>query len=85
MKGVVVAIDSKVASKFSVGDEVYGTSPWPHCGCHADFLCVNADFVLPKPSSLSFVQAASLPMVLLLFPVSVSSLPLCFLPLFSLF
>ncbi|RZU63794.1 NADPH:quinone reductase-like Zn-dependent oxidoreductase [Microterricola gilva] len=57
--GVVEAIGApgKRAHGFTVGDEVYG-----YCeGSFAEFVCARADRIAPKPASLSFEQAAALP------------------------
>ncbi|AMB60117.1 NAD(P)-dependent alcohol dehydrogenase [Microterricola viridarii] len=54
--GVIAALGERV-SGFAVGDEVYG-----YCeGAFADFVCARADRIAAKPASLSFEQAAALP------------------------
>jgi NADPH:quinone reductase-like Zn-dependent oxidoreductase len=57
--GVVQAIGApgKHPHGFAVGDEVYG-----YCeGSFAEFVCARADRIAPKPASLSFEQAAAMP------------------------
>lgn len=63
----VVEATGEAASRFRPGDEVYyvdggfGISP----GSYAEFKIVDDRYLAPKPSSLSFEQAAALPVVLL--------------------
>lgn len=54
--GVVEAVGSGVTG-FSVGDEVYG-----YCeGSFAEYVCARADRIAPKPATLSFEEAAVVP------------------------
>lgn len=54
--GVVAAIGERVTG-FAVGDEVYG-----YCeGAFAEFVCARADRIAAMPESLSFEQAAAVP------------------------
>ncbi|SDR96264.1 NAD(P)-dependent alcohol dehydrogenase [Microterricola viridarii] len=54
--GVIAALGDRVTG-FAVGDEVYG-----YCeGSFAEYVCARADRIAPKPASLSFEQAAVLP------------------------
>jgi NADPH:quinone reductase-like Zn-dependent oxidoreductase len=57
--GIVVESNS---SSFQVGDAVFGTMP-PSCGTLAEYVCAPLDQVCHKPTSLSFAQAAALPLV----------------------
>lgn len=66
--GTVAAIGPAV-TRFAVGDAVFGTIA-PRFGAHAEYLCLSEQAaVAPKPTSLSFVEAAAL----------VDSTALCFL------
>jgi NADPH:quinone reductase-like Zn-dependent oxidoreductase len=46
--------------KWKAGDEVYGLG---YGGAYAEYIAVYATHLLPRPSHLSFVQAASIPEV----------------------
>jgi NADPH:quinone reductase-like Zn-dependent oxidoreductase len=54
--GSVEAVGKDVR-KFQPGDEVYGTCD----GAFAEYVCVRADRVAPKPANLTFEQAAGVP------------------------
>ena len=56
VSGTVAAIGSAV-TRFSVGDEVYGMSR----GSFAEYAAVGEDKLAPKPDTLSFEAAASVP------------------------
>lgn len=60
--GVVHAVGSKV-TKFQVGDEVYYSGDVTRAGSYAEYTAVDARVVAKKPKSLSFVQAAAIPLV----------------------
>jgi len=60
--GVVVEIGSRV-SRFQVGDAVYGSVFDLGNGSFAEFVAVPEHAAAPKPANLSFVEAASIPMV----------------------
>ncbi len=66
MAGTVAAIGDGVTA-FKVGDEVYGmaTGIGGLQGSQAEYAAVDADFLAIKPMSLSFVQAAALPLVVI--------------------
>ena len=55
--GVVEAIGSAV-TRFSVGDEVYGSAR----GSYAEYAAAAEDQLAPKPASLTFEEAAAVPM-----------------------
>ena len=64
--GVVVAVGNS-AKKFKVGDEVYGClegcgKGGLAAGGFAEYVCAKETNLAPKPSALSFDEAASLPM-----------------------
>lgn len=64
--GVVKSVGNEV-SRFKPGDEVYffndgiGSGP----GCYAEYALVREDFAARKPKSMSMVEAAALPLVLI--------------------
>lgn len=62
----VVEKTGKGVDSFQVGDEVFacaGGFTNTHGGALADYLLVRADLVAPKPRTLSFQEAAALPLV----------------------
>ena len=60
--GVVVEVGSRV-SRFNVGDAVYGSVFDLGNGSFAEFVAVPEHAAALKPANLSFVEAASIPMV----------------------
>lgn len=65
--GIVAAVGSEVKD-FRVGDEVYfcaGGLGKQGTGNYAEYALVEADFLAPKPKTLSFAEAAALPLVLI--------------------
>jgi NADPH:quinone reductase-like Zn-dependent oxidoreductase len=58
--GWVEAVGGNVTG-FAPGDEVFGY-PFPECGAFAEYVRVPAAHLAPKPSSLSFEQAAAIPL-----------------------
>jgi len=64
--GVVVQTGKKVRTVFN-GDEVYGYARAvlsSHvCGCAAEYVAVHETSVCVKPNNISFIEAASLPLV----------------------
>jgi NADPH:quinone reductase-like Zn-dependent oxidoreductase len=58
--GVVAAVGAGV-SMVEVGDEIYGVTNPQFIGACAEFALVSAAMIAKKPASLSFVDAASLP------------------------
>src|SRR5882672_6683536 len=57
MAGRVAAVGAKVTI-FRPGDEVYGEAP---TGAFAEYMVVPAGLIAPKPSNLSFEEAAATP------------------------
>jgi NADPH:quinone reductase-like Zn-dependent oxidoreductase len=64
LAGVVVAVGSKVKA-FKPGDEVFGHPDTSVIGTFAEFMAVAEDDLALKPTSLSMVEAASIPLVAL--------------------
>jgi NADPH:quinone reductase-like Zn-dependent oxidoreductase len=62
--GVVEAVGPEV-STFAIGDEVFGLvgGVGEQQGTLAEFIAVDAQLLAPKPASLSFREAAALPLV----------------------
>lgn len=62
--GVVAAIGEGVAT-FQVGQEVYGMMERSRSGAFAEYAIAKIDAIAPKPPSLTFLEAASIPAVAL--------------------
>lgn len=60
--GIVDAIGSNV-SGFKVGDEVYGVTNEQFTGGYAEYALATVGMMAPKPKVLSFIEAASAPVV----------------------
>ena len=50
-------------SGFKVGDEVYGMTNERFIGAYAEYALASATMLAPKPKHLSFIEAASVPVV----------------------
>ena len=62
LAGVVESVGPGV-TRFKPGDEVYGVTNKNFCGAYAEHAVAKADRIAPKPESLDFVAAASIPVV----------------------
>ena len=62
LSGVVEATGPG-ATKFRAGDEVYGMTNNQFCGAYAEYALASEMMIAQKPRSLSFVEAASAPVV----------------------
>lgn len=62
--GVVEAVGPDVTS-FKVGDEVYFAGSFPRAGAFQDFTLVDERIVGKKPKSVSFAEAATVPLCIL--------------------
>src|SRR5262249_19712417 len=60
--GYIVASGSAV-SQLRIGDQIYGVTNPQFTGAYAQYALVNAAMASLKPSSLSFVEAASVPVI----------------------
>jgi NADPH:quinone reductase-like Zn-dependent oxidoreductase len=49
--------------QFKPGDEVFGVTNKQFCGAYAEYSVASAQMVAARPRSLSFVEAASAPVV----------------------
>ena len=62
LAGTVAAIGAAV-SGFNLGDEVYGATNEQFSGAYAEYALASARRIAPKPKTLSFIEAASAPIV----------------------
>jgi NADPH:quinone reductase-like Zn-dependent oxidoreductase len=62
LAGVVESVGPKV-KRFKAGDEVYGVTNPQFCGAQAEYAVASAAMIAPKPRTLSFLEAASAPVV----------------------
>ena len=62
LAGVVDSVGADV-TEFKPGDEVYGVTNPQFVGAQAEYAVVQAGMIAPKPKSLSFLEAASAPVV----------------------
>lgn len=62
LSGVVVAVGAKV-TRFSEGDEVFGSPTHRRQGTYAELVSVDEAELAIKPARLSHVEAASIPLV----------------------
>jgi NADPH:quinone reductase-like Zn-dependent oxidoreductase len=61
VSGVVAALGFGTAG-VAVGDEVYGLTDWYRDGAAAEYVAVEARNVAPKPTTLSHVETAAVPL-----------------------
>jgi len=59
--GIVEKVGKQV-TKFSLGDAVYSRPDIAKNGSYAEYIAVDADEVAKKPTTLSFIESASLPL-----------------------
>ncbi len=62
LSGTVAAVGSGV-SDMAVGDEVFGVTNPQFVGAYAEYAVASAGMLAKKPSSLSYTEAASVPVV----------------------
>jgi NADPH:quinone reductase-like Zn-dependent oxidoreductase len=62
LSGVAEAVGSGV-SEFRIGDEVYGVTNERFTGAYAEYASASAGMIARKPRNLSFIEAASAPVV----------------------
>lgn len=62
VSGTIEAIGDSV-TVFKVGDEVFCCLPWEDRGGISEYALTTTNFIVSKPSNLSHVAAASLPLV----------------------
>src|SRR5262249_53969291 len=62
LSGIIEGIGADV-SGFELGDEVYGATNEQFGGAYAEYAAPSARRMAPKPKTLSFIEAASTPIV----------------------
>lgn len=62
LSGIVEAVGEEIAG-FEVGDEVYGATNAQFSGAYTEYALPSASMMAQKPKRLSFVEAASAPIV----------------------
>ena len=62
LAGIVDSVGTGV-TQFKPGDEVFGVTNEQFCGAYAEYAVASAHMVAARPRSLSFVEAASVPVV----------------------
>ena len=62
LAGIVDSVGPGVI-QFKPGDEVFGITNKQFCGAYAEYAAASAQMLAARPSSLSFVEAASVPVV----------------------
>jgi NADPH:quinone reductase-like Zn-dependent oxidoreductase len=62
--GVVTAIGQGVDS-ITVGEPVYALSAFGRDGAAADYIVISKEFLAPKPTTLDYIQSASIPLAAL--------------------
>lgn len=60
--GIVDSVGTGVI-QFKPGDEVFGVTNKQFCGAYAEYAVVSAQMVAARPKSLTFIEAASVPVV----------------------
>lgn len=61
--GEVVKVGSQV-TRFKVGDAIYGSTNFPG-GAYAEFAAIPENFAAPKPTNMSYEEAATVPLAAL--------------------
>lgn len=62
LAGIVEAVGAEV-TEFRPGEDIYGVTNPQFVGAQAEFAVVQAGMIAPKPQALSFLEAASAPVV----------------------
>ncbi len=62
LAGIIDSVGTGVI-QFKLGDEVFGVTNKRFCGAYAEYAVASAEMVAARPRSLSFVEAASVPVV----------------------
>jgi NADPH:quinone reductase-like Zn-dependent oxidoreductase len=62
LSGIIERIGEDI-SGFRLGDEVYGATNEQFSGAYAEYALPSAGMIAPKPKTLSFIEAASAPIV----------------------
>jgi NADPH:quinone reductase-like Zn-dependent oxidoreductase len=62
LSGTVAAVGSDI-SELAIGDQVFGVTNTQFLGAYAEYAVASAGMLAKKPSSLSYTEAASVPVV----------------------
>jgi NADPH:quinone reductase-like Zn-dependent oxidoreductase len=62
LSGTVAAVGSDI-SELAIGDQVFGVTNTQFLGAYAEYAVASAGMLAKKPSSLSYAEAASVPVV----------------------
>jgi D-arabinose 1-dehydrogenase-like Zn-dependent alcohol dehydrogenase len=62
LSGTIAAVGSGI-SEMAVGDQVFGVTNTQFLGAYAEYAVASAGMLAKKPSSLSYAEAASVPVV----------------------
>jgi NADPH:quinone reductase-like Zn-dependent oxidoreductase len=62
LSGTVAAVGSGI-SELAIGDQVFGVTNTQFLGAYAEYAVASAGMLAKKPASLSYVEAASVPVV----------------------
>ena len=62
LAGDIVAVGPAVSS-FTLGDQIYGVTNSQFLGSYAEYAVASASMISKKPSSLTYIEAASVPVV----------------------
>src|SRR3979490_1302532 len=62
LSGEVAALGSQI-SELAVGDQVFGVTNTQFLGAYAEYAVASAAMLAKRPSSLSYVEAASVPVI----------------------
>src|SRR6201991_333274 len=62
LSGIVAAVGSGV-SELAIGDQVFGVTNTQFLGAYAEYAVASAKMLAKKPSSLSYAEAASVPVI----------------------
>src|SRR5882672_1888476 len=62
LSGTVAAVGSGI-SEMAIGDQVFGVTNTQFLGAYAEYAVASAGMLAKKPSSLSYAEAASVPVV----------------------
>src|SRR6201991_3099106 len=62
LSGIVAAVGSGI-SEVAIGDQVFGVTNTQFLGAYAEYAVASAGMLAKKPSSLSYTEAASVPVV----------------------
>src|SRR3954468_9592366 len=62
LSGIIEALGPNVGH-FRIGDEIYGVTNPQFCGANAEYAIASAKMIAKKPTGLTHVEAASVPVI----------------------